>query len=112
MASSLQASWCWAALLGFALVAPVGLPAGGGERGCAEVRRRMRSQEPLLSGNPSCLRCAPQCQAPLLAELPAAIPLRLLRSWRDYQGRAWLQVEGSDRDGYRRRGWLETEQAA
>lgn len=103
-------SWRWAALLVFALLAPVGLPAGGAERGSAEVRRRLRAHEPLLSGDVGHLRSAPQRQAPPLAELPAGIPLRLLRSWRDQQGRAWLQVEGWDRQGCRRRGWLEDQQ--
>ena len=41
--------WRWAALLGFALVAPAGLPAGGAERRSPEVRRRSSTLEPVLS---------------------------------------------------------------
>jgi hypothetical protein len=105
-------SWRWAALLGFALLAPVGLPAGGAGQPSAVVRRRLGRHEPLLSGDSDCLRCAPQHQAPPLAELPSGIPLRLLRRWCDQQGSAWLQVEGRDGRGCRRRGWLEVQQAA
>jgi hypothetical protein len=42
--------WRWAALLGFALLAPAALPAGGGDRRLPEVRRRERGAEPLVSG--------------------------------------------------------------
>lgn len=106
-------SWRWAALLGFALLAPVGLPAGGASGGAGEVRRRCSRREPLLSGHRACLRTAPQCQAPALADLACGTPLRLLRTWRDPRGRAWLQVEGWDgRGGRQRRGWLPVRQVA
>ena len=105
-------AWRWAALLGFALLAPVGLPAGGAERRPAELRRRESSREPLLSTRAALLRSAPQDQAPPLAELASGTPLRLLRGWRDRGGRVWLHVEGSDGRGSRLRGWLQARRFA
>ncbi|MFM2158299.1 MAG: hypothetical protein RLZZ124_773, partial [Cyanobacteriota bacterium] len=86
-----QAPWRWAALLGFALIAPVGLPAGGAERRLPEVRRR-QAGEPLLPARGRPLQAAPECRAPALAQLSADEPLRVLRSWHDPAGQRWLQV--------------------
>lgn len=97
----------WIALLGFALLAPAALPAGGGERRIPEVRRRQSALEPLLGSACLSLRCAPERQAPVLARVDSGVPLRVLRQWFSPQGRRWLQVEmpGSG-GGLRRRGWL------
>ena len=97
--------WRWAALLGFALVAPAGLPAGGGERRSPEVRRRASVLEPVLSASSFQLRCAPQHQAPALLEVASDSPLRVLRSWWEPNGQRWLLVEGAGPEGSRR-GWL------
>jgi len=95
-----------AAVLGFALVAPAALPAGGADRRPVEVRRR-QSREPLLLNRSLALRCAPQQQAPALARLPAGEPLRLLRRWQSPQGQQWLQVQaGSAAKVGGRRGWI------
>ena len=99
-------AWRWAALLGFALLAPAALPAGGGERCLPEVRRRQRSSEPLLSERTSCLHCAPGREAPVLARLESGVPLRVLRQLLDANGRRWLQVESRRRAGLAERGWL------
>ena len=97
----------WAALLGFALLAPATLPAGGGERRIPEVRRRQSAQEPWLSSVCQTLRCAPERQAPVLAQVDAGVPLRVLRQWLSPSGRRWLQVEiPMAPAGVRRRGWL------
>jgi len=97
----------WAALLGFALLAPAALPAGGGERRTPEVRRRQNAFEPLLSASCLALRCAPERQAPVLARVDADVPLRVLRQWLSPRGRRWLQVEISAPPGLSpRRGWL------
>ena len=97
----------WVALLGFALLAPAALPAGGGERRIPEVRRRQSALEPLLSSSCVSLRCSPERQAPVLTKVDTDVPLRVLRHWFSPQGRRWLQVEipGSTA-GLRRRGWL------
>jgi hypothetical protein len=92
--------WSWGALLAFALFAPVALPAGGADRRSPDLRRRSAG-EPLLSTRRQALQSAPEQQAPVLAELQADQPLRVLRSWRDGDGERWLQVEAAER-----RGWL------
>ena len=94
------AAWRWAALLGLALISPVGLPAGGADRKAHEVRRRSAG-EPLLSTRAVALRAAPEHRAPALQQLGPGEPLRVLRSWRARSGQRWLQVEAADR-----RGWL------
>ena len=99
--------WRWAALLGFALFAPITLPAGGLERRQPEVRRRQPG-EPLLPASLRSLQAAPERQAPVLIPLTADQPLRVLRSWRGSGGERWLQVEaaaGADGSAARR-GWL------
>ena len=99
--------WRWAALLGFALFAPVTLPAGGSERRQPEVRRRQPG-EPLLPASLRSLQAAPERQAPVLTRLSPDQPLRVLRSWRGASGERWLQVEASAAAGGTsgRRGWL------
>lgn len=94
------AAWRWAALLGLALISPVGLPAGGADRRPHEVRRRCAG-DPLLSTRAVALRAAPEQRAPALQQLGPGEPLRVLRSWRTSSGQRWLQVEAADR-----RGWL------
>ncbi len=100
------ASWQALALLGFALVAPAALPAGGGDRRLPELRRRQSSAEPLLSSTCLSLRCAPEQRAPLLARVEAGAPLRVVHQWLSPQGRRWLRVEASDLAGRPARGWL------
>ena len=95
------------AVLGFALVAPAALPAGGAECRPLEVRRR-QGREPLLATGCLALRCAPEQQAPVLTQLPSGEPLQVLRRWRSPQGRQWFQVQATPADGAagRRRGWI------
>ena len=95
-----SAAWRWAALLGFALITPVGLPAGGADRRPLEVRRRCAG-DPLLSTQAVALRAAPEQHAPALQQLGPGEPMRVLRSWRGSSGQRWLQVQAADR-----RGWL------
>jgi hypothetical protein len=101
----LWAPWRFAALLGFALVAPAGLPAGGAERRQPEVRRRQTDQEPLLSTGRQLLRAAPRHQAPVISHADLGAPLRVLCGWREPDGRRWLRVELASAAGVRR-GWL------
>ena len=97
--------WRWAALLGFALVVPTGLPAGGADRRLPEVRRRQSSAEPLLSPARLALRCAPRHQAPVITSADAGESLRVLRRWSEPGGGCWLHVELASPEGVRR-GWL------
>ena len=93
------AAWRWAALLGFALITPVGLPAGGADRRPFEVRRRSAG-DPLLSTQAVALRAAPEQRAPALQQLGPDEPLRVLRSWRSSSGQRWLRVQAADRRGW------------
>ena len=95
-----------AALLGFALLAPTTLPAGGGERRLPELRRRQSQLEPLLSSTCLSLRCSPQRRAPVLTHIDAGVPLRVLRQWLSPDGRRWLRVEAMGACGRPARGWL------
>ncbi|MFM7268080.1 MAG: SH3 domain-containing protein, partial [Cyanobium sp.] len=91
-------AWRWAALLGFALVAPISLPAGGGERRQPELRRRLAG-EPLLSQSSAPLAVSPSRRAPVLASVMRDQPLRVLRRWQATSDDHWLLVEtpaGSD----------------
>ncbi len=114
-ASSLAPAWNhrlgWvslrlAALLGFAMLAPAALPAGGADRRVPEVRRRESFRDPLLTESCEALRCAPRQEAPSLIHLAPGVPLRILRSWQPGNGDRWLQVEAVMAAGEPARGWL------
>ena len=100
MAAQPYASLRWGAILAFALFAPVALPAGGGDRRQAEIRRRCPS-EPLLSTVKGCLQVAPEREAPVLAQVPVDSPVQVLRTWRNLRGERWIQVKVASR-----RGWM------
>jgi hypothetical protein len=99
-------SWQWAALLGFALLAPAGLPAGGAPARGLEVRRRTGPAEPLVSCSGVALLCSPQPEAPVLVELESGLPLTLLRAWRAPNGQRWLRVVVRGPGDRAMRGWL------
>jgi hypothetical protein len=99
-------AWRVVALLGFALLAPAALPAGGAERRLPEVRRRESRREPLVSEQTLPLRSAPQRQAPVLISLETGVPLRVLRQWFAPNGSRWLQVEARTAGQRPTRGWL------
>ena len=90
----------WAWVLGLALMAPVGLPAGGADRDRPGLRRRGPG-EPFfaLKGQP--LQVSPHHQAPPLAAADASLPLELLSTWWDGRGGRWLRVRQGGQ-----RGWL------
>ena len=99
-------------LLGFALLGPACLPAGGAELRVPELRRRQRASEPLTAAAAVALRCSPRRQAPVIAIAASGEALRPLRRWCEAGGQSWLQVElapglaGSLALGGSRRGWL------
>ena len=99
-------TWRLVALLGFAIMAPVGLPAGGGNSCPLEVRRREHDGEPLISAACITLRCAPEHQAPVLVKLETGSPLRLVRQWLGSNGNQWLQVQAINPAGNVVKGWL------
>lgn len=93
-----------AALLGFAMLAPAALPAGGADRRVPEVRRR-EIGDPLISTGRCILHCAPDCKAPTLATLPSDSQFAWLRTWKGHGGQRWLQVMVVT-SGQKRRGWV------
>jgi len=102
----MPSAWRLSALLGFALLTPVGLPAGGADRRLPEVRRRGGLAEPLLIGDAVRLHCAPRWQAPVLATLEPGATVRVMRQWLAPQGGRWLHVEAVSPAGRPSRGWL------
>lgn len=106
-AAPVWCDWRWAALLGFALMAPAALPAGGADRRSPDLRRRESRREPLISIATTSLRSAPRRQAPVLARFESGEPLRVLRHWLDPEGVRWLRVEvGGPASARPSRGWL------
>lgn len=100
-------AWQWAALLGFALLAPAALPAGGAQPRGLEVRRRAGAEEPLVSSTGVVLLCSPQPEAPVLVALESGLPLTLLRAWRAPNGQRWLRVVARGTGDRAMRGWLQ-----
>jgi len=95
------------AILGFALIAPATLPAGGAERRPIELRRRQSHQDPWLLSEGGVLQCAPRSVAPALVPVQPGQPLRVMRSWLSPTGRHWLHVEAASlRTAGPIRGWL------
>jgi hypothetical protein len=100
-------AWRWGALLAFALIAPVTLPAGGCDRRHSALRRRVSDHEPLLSPLPSVLRSSPQRFAPALSAISEGEPMRVLREWLSPTGHRWVRIEVRSNDLLHvRRGWL------
>jgi hypothetical protein len=94
--------WRWAWVLGFALIAPAALPAGGADRRQPAVRRRLAA-EPLLVADSVALRSAPRRHAPALVALQPGEPLRLLRRQQRFPSLEALTAQiGQDADQARR----------
>jgi hypothetical protein len=95
------------AILGFALLLPASLPAGGADRLPLELRRRQSGRDPLVVPFAALLRSAPRHEAPPLQRLTSGQPMRVLRSWQSPSGRRWFQVSVASAGlGNVQRGWL------
>ncbi len=88
----MRALFRWSCLLGFALLAPAALPAGGGERHLPLIRRREAS-DPLIAKDGCSIFVSPFAVAPPLRQLKDGTPLKVLRSWQDQDGSFWLYVQ-------------------
>ncbi len=101
----------WSCLLGVALLAPVGLPAGGAAAtGKAPIRRSSKANS-LFAGTSCFLKTSPLNVAPTLRNLDVGTPLKPLRSWTTDDGQHWLYVqltslEFSGLNTCIRRGWI------
>ena len=103
----------WACLLGFALLAPITLPAGGGAvHAKIPLQRRLRSNlSPLIAGDNWFLLSSPLKNAPSLRKLEKGTPLTILRTWNYSQQQMWFYVQLSssqvfDKSSNARRGWI------
>ena len=100
----------WGSVLGIALLLPVTLPAGGGERTQCEIRRR-EGASPFLIGKTCELRSSPIAVAPSLRNLQVGTPVSVLRTWESSNGDEWLQIkintsEFMNSPSEVRRGWV------
>ncbi len=102
--------WTW--LLGAALMGPVALPAGGGQRleGIDDLTSCEYSAH-FFAETRCDLMASPIAFAPILREIQLGDPLRPIRSWQASDGKLWFQVEiVSDKFfqgiGQVKRGWL------
>ena len=100
--------WGW--LLGVALLAPVALPAGGGERGCTEILCRSKTS-PYITYDECFLMASPSLGAPALRKIEFSTPLEILRIWETRDNRKWAQIklasfEGLQNNYLPRNGWI------
>tara|TARA_B100000700_G_scaffold327380_1_gene441771 strand:- start:3702 stop:4037 length:336 start_codon:yes stop_codon:yes gene_type:complete len=100
----------WSLYLGFALFAPIGLPAGGAEILQPAIRKRIHSDPHALTKRCS-LYSYPISKAPISSVLNFGNSVRILRTWKSDEGEIWLYVEKAsysflDSPVHRQRGWL------
>ncbi len=100
----------WSCLLGFALLAPTALPAGGGEFCLPEIRKS-NFYEPFLSNQRRSLLASPLKYAPTICNINGSTHLKVLRTWNANDGSLWLYVRVLSNQGFRStltsaRGWL------
>ena len=79
-------------LIGFALVGPITLPAGGIQRNLNEYKSLDNSKEIILNENCS-LYTFPQTNAKKLMVLPSGYSLSILREWVVSERDIWARVE-------------------
>ena len=101
--------WTW--LLGFALIAPITLPAGGAVNTAQTMYLRKSSDSSVIAGDNCLLKTSPLQNAPLLKKVDYGTSLRLLRKWNSSDGDIWFQVQISSAQIFSeskdiRRGWI------
>ena len=79
-------------LIGFALVGPITLPAGGIQRNLNEYKSLNNSKEIILNANCP-LYTFPQTNAKKLMVLPSGYSLSILRKWVVNERDIWARVE-------------------
>ena len=79
-------------LIGFALIGPITLPAGGIQRNLNEYNILNNSKEIILNANCS-LYTFPQTNAKKLMVLPSGYSLSILRKWVVNERDIWARVE-------------------
>ena len=79
-------------LIGFALIGPITLPAGGIQRNLNEFKTLNNSKEIILSGSCS-LYAFPKSKAKKLMNLKPGSSLSILRKWVENERDIWVRVE-------------------
>ena len=79
-------------LIGFALIGPITLPAGGIQRNLNEYKTLNNSKEIILNSNCS-LYISPKTNAKKLTVLNSGSSLSILRKWVVNEGDVWVRVE-------------------
>ena len=79
-------------LIGFALIGPITLPAGGIQRNLNEYKTLNNSKEIILNSNCS-LYIFPKTNAKKLTVLNSGSSLSILRRWVVNEGDVWVRVE-------------------
>ena len=104
-------SWCL--MLGFALLMPISLPAGGGSSIGSSVRIKKCEYGQLILLKNSLLKMSPLQESISLRKLPLGTPLKLVRIMRNFDGSgsSWLYVKVVTKEGLfesvlPQRGWL------
>ena len=97
-------------LIGFALIGPITLPAGGIQRYCNEYKILNNSKEIILNENCS-LYTFPKTNAKKLMVLNSGTSLSILRKWVGNERDIWVRVELSrnrliDNPNRVNRGWI------
>ena len=101
----------WGCLLIIALVAPIALPAGGGDKRKVEVEY-LKAKDLSFAGDSCFLLSSPFLSSPSVCEIKLGTPIRIIRLWENEHGERWLQVEKStmnfidQKTNSANRGWL------
>ena len=93
-------------LIGFALVGPIYLPAGGIQR----TLNLENAQEIILTSNCT-IYCSPYSDSKKLRLIPAGSPLLILNNWVNSENEKWVRIELSihpliTNHHKPRRGWI------
>lgn len=81
--------------MGFALIAPIYLPAGGIQRYLNEYSTLNSSKEIILNSNYS-IHCFPQKNSKKLRALPAGSSVYILKQWIGIDKEKWVRVKLSN----------------
>ncbi|WP_269621970.1 SH3 domain-containing protein [Prochlorococcus marinus] len=83
----------WGCLLIFALIAPIALPAGGGNRSKIEIIQSQRFEE-IFFANESCILFSdPSLISKPLREIQPGTPVKVVRVWVNESGQNWMHVK-------------------
>ncbi len=105
----MRASFHWCCLLMLALIAPIALPAGGGET--SEIKIKSGKMIEFCFAGDSCeILSSPSSSGVSLRKIALGTPLQILRVWNSYDGKRWILVQSSEQITFSsstpNRGWI------